>query len=102
MLCSNPTALQTARAQLIGVTMLWGTYTPTVRLIYQQEGCPDPASLTAIRAVVALVALAISMQTFKSTSNNANEELAPQVRGVYFRENEAHPGSRWTDNHYCL
>lgn len=37
---------------LLTVALLWGTYGPTLRVLYELPGPPNPATLTAARSVI--------------------------------------------------
>eukprot|EP00873_Tetraselmis_striata_P026769 jgi/Tetstr1/447033/TSEL_034490.t1 len=44
-------------AELVAVSMLWGTYNPTLKLIYAEDHPLDPSTLTAIRTALSAGAL---------------------------------------------
>jgi hypothetical protein len=58
---------------LVGVTLLWGTFTPALRFLYALDHPPSPALLTALRTVIAAAALlAISPLLAAPTAVNAS------------------------------
>eukprot|EP00898_Chlorokybus_atmophyticus_P002720 jgi/Chlat1/3449/Chrsp23S03765 len=53
---SSSVELMWARAALVATPILWGTYSPAVRLTYAAEGAPVPSALAATRSVLLLLA----------------------------------------------
>lgn len=51
--------LPVARAELLLVPLLWATYNPAMRFVYESNAPPSPAELTAVRMLIALVPFSV-------------------------------------------
>jgi len=82
-LTTPQTSLATARLYLVGVTVLWGTYTPVVRRLFMEEGAPDPTTLTLVRSVFAAAALLLaSLWTPADSQPNGTDRSGGSLRSM--------------------
>jgi drug/metabolite transporter (DMT)-like permease len=70
--------------QLAAVTVLWGTYSPTIRLIFSQAGAPDTVLLTALRASIASVAMLVSLRLHTRQGQSALQTALPKQNDRVF------------------
>lgn len=95
------TSLATARLYLVGVTVLWGTYTPVVRRLFMEEGAPDPTTLTLVRSVFAAAALLLaSLWTPADSQPNGTDRSGGSLRSM--DRCASSPPSRHVCMHDCL
>jgi drug/metabolite transporter (DMT)-like permease len=80
---AHRTSLATARLYLVGVTVLWGTYTPVVRRLFMEPGAPDPTTLTLVRSVIAAAALLLaSLWTPADSQPNGTDSSRGMLRSM--------------------
>lgn len=69
-------SLPMARATLLLVPLLWATYNPAMRFIYESNAAPSPAELTAVRMLIALVPFSLILANIGANggAGNGDEE----------------------------
>lgn len=61
-------------AALLGVTLLWGTYVPTLRFLFQQDAAVSPQAVTACRTLLAAGALLVAAAAASSRGRDEAEQ----------------------------
>ncbi|KAF5837606.1 hypothetical protein DUNSADRAFT_4109, partial [Dunaliella salina] len=63
---------------LFGTALLWGSWTPSLRVLYQVELPPDPPLLNALQAVLsAFFLITANLASSSSTRGGEVEHIAP-------------------------
>ena len=67
------------RATLLLVPLLWATYNPALRFIYESDAPPSPAELTAVRMLVSLVPFAFVLADVARDEARKREAAAKET-----------------------
>ena len=65
-----------AQICIAGCALLWGTYTPAIRLAYNSPLPPDPAVVTAVRATIQATVLFTVLQLQSNDQGKLDDDVA--------------------------
>jgi len=71
---SSSLSAPAGRALLLAVPLLWATYNPSVRFIYESAAPPSPAQLSAVRTLISLAPFAGALSRLLAARDEEEED----------------------------